>query len=92
MALEDFIDLDLLVLDHAFKHGLTYQQIEHAWANAFDYRWVAVNGDNSVIAAVGTDQSNRLVELTVFIKPYVACVYHANTPLSNRTLRRFRFV
>lgn len=30
MTLRDFLDLGLIVLDRAYKHGLSRKQIEHA--------------------------------------------------------------
>lgn len=72
---------------HAFKHGLTEDEIEHVWRNAFE--WARRDRDDGKIeyALVGIDNSGRLVELVARRcgnEGYI--VFHAQTPPTRRTL------
>lgn len=92
MCYSDLCNAHLLIFDCALKHGLTAEQIEHAWRNAVDFKMTGVSGGQAVFAAIGPDQHNRMLEITAHSKPYGIVVYHANTPPTNRAIRQFRLI
>jgi hypothetical protein len=72
---------------NAYKHGLTDEEIGHAWRNAFE--WVRRDRTDGGIdyALVGIDQRGRLVELVArkcSEDGYI--VFHALTPPTKRML------
>lgn len=90
MCYEDLAAMDLVIPDFVLdKHGLTREQVEHAWRNAVQYTRTDMPDGRFVIAAMGQDGEGRWAEITAISKPYGLLVFHANTPLSNRALREF---
>ncbi len=86
----DFENMHLAIHDHATKHGLTDEQIEHAWRNAVDY--IIVEGPDSIVdlKVIGFDTQGRGIEITAAIKGNeCALIYHANSPISHRALVEF---
>ncbi|MDR3053341.1 MAG: hypothetical protein LBU48_05730 [Coriobacteriales bacterium] len=77
----------ILVFEHALKHGLTEDQILHAWRNAFET--ATINRIDGAIdqVAIGFDQNGRAIEMTARLKPFGLLIYHANTPPTPRTLK-----
>lgn len=78
--------MDLVgIHSNAYKHGLSKQEIEHVWRNAFE--WIRRDRDDgkTEYVLVGVDYRGRLVELiarSTGDDGYI--VFHANTPLSRR--------
>ena len=75
---------------NATKHGLSKEQILHAWKNA-----VAVarrDADDGFVdyVAIGFDQNGRPIEMTADWKPKRFLIYHANTPPTPRAFRELR--
>lgn len=92
MCYSDLCHAPLIVFDSALKHGLTRKQIEHAWCNAVDFKMIGVGGGQAVFVAIGPDGHGRMLEISGRSKPYGICIYHANTPPTNRAIRQFRLV
>ena len=80
---------DLVVMDRALKHGLTEEQIGHAWRNAVDFLRLDLDDGGVIIKAIGFDASGRGIEVSAREKPFGMLVYHANTPPTARALREF---
>ena len=80
---------DLFIDEHAFKHGLTAAEIEHAWENfaAMQHRKTP-NEDEIVV--VGTDTAGRFVQMVAVVKPYGILVYHAMRPPTTKVLKELR--
>ena len=70
---------------HATKHGLTEEQILHAWVNAVEV--ARREGDDGIIdyVAIGFDQNGRPIEMTANWNVAGFLIYHANTPPTART-------
>lgn len=75
----------VLVHGHALKHGLSEEDVRHAW----DYYWIGavrVPGEREV--RIGPDLSGRGVEMVgALLGSGDWLVYHALTPPSARMLR-----
>ena len=82
-------DVDLVIMERALKHGLSEEQICHAWRNAVDFLAITAEDGGTIIKAIGFDASGRGIEITARMKPFGALVYHANTPPTQRALREF---
>ena len=72
---------------HATRHGLTEEQILHAWRNAVEV--VRREGDDGVVdyVAIGFDQDGHPIEMTADWKLAGYLIYHANTPPTPRAFR-----
>jgi len=77
----------ILIYEHALKHGLSEDQILHAWRNAFASATIARENDVTDTVAIGFDQNGRAIEMTARKKPYGLLVYHANTPPTPRAFK-----
>jgi len=79
--------VQVLVFEHALKHGLTEAEILHAWENQI--RWVEFERDdgNIDIVAIGFDMHGRAIEMTGRVKKFGILIYHANTPPTARAFR-----
>ena len=82
-------DAELLVMQRALKHGLSEEQIEHAWRNAVDFLRIDLEDGGVVIKAIGFDASGRGIEISAREKEFGMIVFHANTPPTSRALREF---
>lgn len=85
----DLVDAELIIMERALKHGLSEEQIGHAWRNAIDFLRIDAEDDGVIIKAIGFDADGRGIEITAREKPFGMLVYHANTPPSTRALREF---
>jgi hypothetical protein len=78
---------NILVYEHAFKHGITETQIKHAWRNAVAVARIDREDGATDYVAIGFDQSGRAIELVGREKPFGMLIYHANTPPTPRAFR-----
>ena len=86
----NLLTADLIIMPRALRHGLSEEQIRHAWRNAIDFiRIDPDSGDGYYIKAIGFDASGRPVEISTRAGECGLIVYHANTPLSARAQREF---
>lgn len=76
-----------LVFEHALTHGISEEDILHAWRNAIDAVTVVRKDGNVDYVAVGPDRSGRLVEMVAREKTWGLLIYHANTPPTPRARR-----
>ena len=77
----------VLVLEHALKHGLDEKQILHAWRNAFASATIVRDDGMTDLVTIGFDQNGRPIEMTARKKPYGLLIYHAKTPPTPRAFR-----
>lgn len=77
---------------NAFKHGLTEDEICHAWRNGFS--WARRNRDDGKVeyVLIGIDSRGRLVELIARTSVYGYIVFHALTPPTERVLRELGLI
>lgn len=78
---------DVVVYEHALKHGLTEEQILCAWRNAVEVAKIERSDDAVDYVAIGFDQGGRAIEMTGRMKAFGILIYHANTPPTSRALR-----
>ena len=74
-------------MQRALKHGVTEEQIRHAWRYAVAFARIDLESGGYDIKAIGFDGSSRGIEITARAKPFGLLVYHANTPPTKRALR-----
>lgn len=72
---------DLIIDEHALKHGLSPDDIAYVWGNfvVMQYRGAPNEGE---VVVVGYDRKGRAVELIAADRPFGMVVFHANTPPS----------
>lgn len=75
------------IAEHALKHGLSEEQILHAWENAVVCTQITRKDGLVDYVAVGPDQGGRMIEMTARVRDFGVLVYHANTPPTARSLR-----
>lgn len=77
---------ELIIDEHALKHGLEPKDIEYAWDNfvAKVYRGAPNEGE---IIAVGYDGKGRFVELVGAERSFGIVVFHAMTPPTRNAMR-----
>lgn len=86
----NLLSADLIIMNRALRHGLSEEQIRHAWRNAVDFLRIDLDeGDEYCVKAIGFDASGRGIEISARAKPFGLVVYHANTPPSARAIREF---
>lgn len=84
-------DVQVLVLEHAYKHGLTEDQILQAWHNASDhYERVSDDGACDYVA-VGFANDGVPVEMIGARVAVGILIYHANTPPTKKVLREIGY-
>ena len=77
---------ELIIDEHALKHGLDPEDIEHAWREyvAKSYRGAPNEGE---VIAVGCDRRGRFVEMVGAERPHATIVFHTITPPTRNALR-----
>ena len=76
---------DVFIDEHAFKHGLSPEDIEFAWTH-FVLKKYRGKPDEGQIAAIGFDKSGRLIEMVAAERPAGTLFYHAMQPPTRRML------
>ena len=77
----------ILIFEHALRHGLSEEQITHAWRNAFASATIVRDTGITDIVAIGFDQNGNAIEMTARMKPFGLLIYHANTPPTPRAFK-----
>lgn len=76
---------ELIVAEHAFKHGLTAEDVRYAWENSFvAQRRLAPHEDQIVV--VGLTKDGKVAELIGSQKASCIVIYHAMVPPTKRVL------
>ena len=78
--------MDVYVDEHAYKHGLTEEQILYAWENFIKklYRGAPNEGE---IVCVGYDKNGVMMQLVAVEKSFGVLIYHAMTPPTQNALK-----
>ena len=77
---------EVVVNDHALKHGLTREVVRDAWNHPVAWRLrVLPEGDR--IVCVGCTQSGSLVQMVAVIHPAAVVIIHALSPPIERILQ-----
>ena len=77
---------DLIIDEHALKHGLEPEDIEYAWCNFVAKAFRGAPNEGEVIA-VGYDGRGRFVEMVGVERPFGTVIFHAMTPPTRNALR-----
>lgn len=82
---------DVIIAEHAFKHGVSKEDIEHAWEHFVrkQYRGAPHEGE---VVAVGCDRSGRLVEIVAVTRSLATIIYHAMEPPTLNVLRELGLI
>ena len=77
---------ELIIDEHALKHGLEPEDIEYAWRSfvAKMYRGAPKEGE---VIAVGYDGKGRFIEMVSAERPFGTIVFHAMTPPTRNILK-----
>lgn len=77
----------LIVHEHALIHGLSENQVLHAWKNAISVARRGCESGEVDFVAIGFDQRGRLIEMVGRKKSFGVLIFHANTPPTARAFR-----
>lgn len=77
---------DLVVEEHALKHGMSKEQILYAWEN-FIARQNRSSPNEGQIVVIGCDRMGRLLQIIAAEKPFGFLIYHAMTPPTRKILK-----
>lgn len=78
--------IEIVVHEHALKHGLSREEIEFAWEGFICQRHRCTPHSDQVVA-VGVTQEGVMVEMVAVEKADVLLIYHAFTPPTKSVLR-----
>lgn len=83
--------VEVYVDEHAFKHGISYVEIVHAWNNlvAIRHRGSPCEGE---IIAIGLSLTGDAIELVTSMKQQGVLIYHAMKPPTEKALRELGYV
>lgn len=76
---------DVIIAEHAFKHGLSADDIVYAWQNFVrkQYRGAPNEGE---IVVVGYDRKGRFIEVVAAERSFGVIIYHAMEPPTTKVL------
>jgi hypothetical protein len=77
--------VEIIVAEHALKHGLTERQIRYAWGHYLAMQHRRAPAEDEVIA-IGHEQRGRLVQLVAIERKRAIIIYHAMSPPTRRML------
>lgn len=77
--------VDIIVSEHAFKHGIAQEDIEYAWEHFYrkQYRGAPNEGE---IVLVGPDRQGRPLQVVAAERTFGTIVYHAMRPPTQKVL------
>ena len=76
---------DTFVEEHAFRHGLTEEEILHAWAHRVAWQHRSAPHEQQIVA-IGCDGAGRLVQMVAIEKDFGVLIYHALMPPTRKVL------
>lgn len=76
---------DVIIAEHAFKHGISQEDIVYAWENFVrkQYRGAPHEGE---VVVVGYDRAGRFIEIVAATRPFGTVIYHAMEPPTRNVL------
>ena len=74
-----------VIEEHAFKHGLTEEEIRYAWSHFLRKRYRGAPNEGEIVA-IGFDCKGRLIQMVAMEKHCGILIYHAMTPPTRRVL------
>ena len=79
-------EAQVVVIESALKHGLSEEDVSHAWRNAFATATRLCDDGRVDLLAVGMAPDGKVVELVASEYAFGVVVFHANTPVSQRMM------
>ncbi len=76
---------ELVIAEHALKHGLSEEDIVYAWENFVRKRYRGAPREGEVIA-VGYDKQGRFIEMVGLERGDDIIIYHAMQPPTTNAL------
>lgn len=76
---------DVVIAEHALKHGLDPKDIEFAWVNYCARRYRGAPNEGEMVA-VGYDRRGRAIELMAALRPFGTVIFHAMRPPTRNVL------
>lgn len=76
---------DVIIVDHAFKHGLTADDIAYAWENFVRKQYRGSPNEGEVVV-VGYDRAGRFIEVIAAERPFGTVIFHAKEPPTTKVL------
>ena len=77
---------EIIVDEHAYKHGLTEEQIRYAWDN-FVKKLFRGKPNEGEIVCVGYDKNGTMMQMVAVEKSFGVLIYHAMTPPTRNALK-----
>ena len=82
--------MEIIVAEHALRHGLTESEIVYAWEN-FIRKQRRKSPNETQVAAIGYDRKGRLIQMVAVDIPSGVLIYHAMTPPTAKVLIELGF-
>ena len=76
----------VVIADHALKHGLTEDEIRHAWSNFIRMQHRPAP-DEEYVVAIGCTRNGDTVQMVAVVVEEGYLVFHAMTPPTLKVLR-----
>ena len=76
---------EVVVAEHAFKHGMGVEDIEYAWEH-FVRRQCRGAPNEGQVAVVGYDREGRLVQLVAYRTETCVVIFHAMAPPTKKLM------
>ena len=76
---------EVIIAEHALKHGLSAKDIEHAWEHyvAKQYRGAPNEGE---IVAIGPCHNGNLIQIVALERSFGIIIYHAMEPPTDKVI------
>jgi hypothetical protein len=78
--------MEVWVAEHAYKHGLSEEQIRYAWDNFIKKAYRGKPNEGEVMC-VGFDRNGAMIQLVAVERSFGFLVYHAMTPPARNALK-----
>lgn len=76
---------EVIISDHAFKHGLTEEEISFAWSNFVRLQHRGAPDEGEVVV-VGYTRAGRFVEMVGAERSFGTIIFHAMEPPTHSVL------
>ena len=76
---------EVIIVEHAFKHGLNAEEIAYAWEHFVRKQYRGAPNEGEVVV-VGCDRRGRFIEVVAAERSFGTVIYHAMEPPSANVL------
>mgnify|MGYP004475551607 CR=1 FL=1 len=76
---------ELIIDEHALKHGLTAEEISYAWNNFLKKQYRGAPNEGEIVA-IGYDRKGRAIEIIAADRAFGVVVFHAMEPPTAKVL------